>query len=139
MRSQRRGKWFFLFGVAALVMSFSGCEENAVVGDDSKASIPDVRFEGTISYRMETDGNGTLIASGTAVNRGTSKVTSPWTIEGQFYTDSKMNTKLGGATTQIGVPLDPGQSVLWTLTYSSSTQDVKPYTDFRVGDLRGIY
>lgn len=126
-------------GFASLVLAFAGCEENAIVGDDRTPSIPDVKFEGTISYRMETEGNGTLIASGTAVNRGTGRVTSPWTIEGQFYTDSKMSTKLGGAATQIGVPLDPGQSVVWTLTYSSSTQDVKPYANFRVGDLRGIY
>ncbi|MDP4116892.1 MAG: hypothetical protein Q8903_12200, partial [Bacteroidota bacterium] len=84
-------------------------------------------------------GSNRLVASGRVTNTGSAHVTSPWYIEAQFYTSKNSSAKLGGGNTQIDVPLNSGQSTLWTIYYSSANVDAKSYPDFDIRDFRGIY
>ncbi|MDT3696009.1 MAG: hypothetical protein ROY99_06410 [Ignavibacterium sp.] len=126
-----------LFAVISLLLT--SCEENneSVVGSTSDTSIPNLSFAVDTTYLNAA--NNQLVAKGTVINAGNSKVTSPWYVECQFYTNSSKTTKLGGNYTQIGVPLAKNESTFWTITYSSSNVNVNDYPNFAVGNLRGIY
>lgn len=114
------------------------CDESeTVVGTETDTVIPNLSF--TVDTTYLDAANSRLVAKGSVKNNGSSKVTSPWYVECQFYTNSSKTTKLGGNSTQIGVPLSNGQSTLWTINYSSSNVNVNDYPNFAVGDLRGIY
>jgi hypothetical protein len=127
-------------GVVLLVLT--GCEtptgESTVVGSSGDQVISGLAFFLDTTY-VDGSGQGTLIAKGTVRNNGSYNVSSPWYLEGQFYTDATLRTKLGGNYVQVGVPLSPGQQTLWTLTFTSSNTDVRQFPGFRVGDMRGIY
>lgn len=126
----------FIFIIVALLL-YSCDEGEQVVGSTSDSTIPNLFFQVDTTYLDA--GNSRLVAKGSVKNNGSSKVTSPWYVECQFYTNSSKTTKLGGNYTQIGVPLSSGQSALWTINYSSSNVNVNDYPNFAIGDLRGIY
>ncbi len=112
------------------------CEGSSpVVGSDQDVQINSLAFAIT-----STSLSGqTMYASGTVRNYGSTKVSSPWYVEGQFYADSTYALKLGGDNTQINVPLDPGQSTIWNLSFTLPQGSAQNYPAFKVRDLRGIY
>ena len=121
-----------------IFLTLISCEESdPVVGSDNDTTIPNLSFVIDTTYLDMA--NSRLIVKGTVKNNGRSKVTSPWYVECQFYTNSSKTIKLGGSYTQIGVPLSYSESTFWTITYSSSNVDVTNYPNFTVGNLRGIY
>jgi hypothetical protein len=128
--------------VVVMLLALGGCEvptgEGTVVGSSADYTISGLAIRVDTTY-VDGAGQGRLVAKGTVRNNGSSGVTSPWYIEGQFYTDGTFLTKLGGNYTQVGVPLSGGQQTIWTLTFSSGNTDVRQYSGFRVGDLRGTY
>lgn len=126
-----------IISILFLLILISCEESDPVVGSDNDTTIPNLSFVVDTTYLDAS--NKRLVAKGTVKNNGTSKVTSPWYVECQFYTSSAKTTKLGGSYTQIGVPLSNGESTFWTITYSSSNVDVTNYPNFAVGNLRGIY
>jgi len=120
----------------SLTLLGSSCENNTVVGsDEGVTKINNVSF--TITG-LETS-SSSLKATGTVKNTGSSKITSPWYIEGQFYADSTLSLKLGGDNTQIGVPLETGLQTIWTLEFSSPDVSEGNYPNFRVSNLRAFY
>ena len=120
----------------SLIFLGSSCENNTVVGSDEGITvINNVSF--TIT-ELETS-SSSLKASGTVKNTGSSKITSPWYIEGQFYADSTLSLKLGGDNTQIGVPLETGVATIWTLEFSNPDISEGNYPNFRVSNLRAFY
>ncbi len=112
------------------------CEGSSpVVGSDQDVQINSLAFTVT-----STSLSGQIMyASGTVRNYGSTKVSSPWYVEGQFYADSTYALKLGGDNTQINVPLDPGQSTIWNLSFTLPQGSAQNYPAFKVRDLRGIY
>ncbi|MCZ7608943.1 MAG: hypothetical protein M5U17_02145 [Ignavibacterium sp.] len=126
----------FFVVISLLVTS---CQEGkeSVVGSTSDTYIPNLIFAVDTTYLDSP--NSSLVAKGTVINGGNSKVTSPWYVECQFYTNSSKNAKLGGNYTKIGVPLAENESTFWTITFSSSNVNVNSYPNFAVGNLRGIY
>ncbi|HQT92330.1 MAG TPA: hypothetical protein PL001_09930 [Candidatus Kryptobacter bacterium] len=127
----------FLVVFAALI--FASCEVNSgstVVGSGNDTQISGVTFTVDTLY-VDASGSGQLVARGLA--KASSNISSPWYVEGQFYTDSTLTVKLGGNDTQIGVPLSPGQSTFWTIYFSTTSVDVRQFPNFRIGDLRAIY
>lgn len=125
----------FLF-VLLLVTS---CDENSsstVVGsDEGNTVINNVSFTVT---QLEAS-SSSLKATGTVKNTGSSKITSPWYVEGQFYADSTLSLKLGGNNTRIGVPLESGIETIWTITFSDPNIAEGDYPNFRVSNLRAYY
>ena len=131
-------KLIFLNLIILLSLLVISCEESdPVVGSTQDTSIPNLSYVVDTTYLDAA--NSRLVAKGTVKNNGNSQVTSPWYVECQFYTNSSRTTKLGGNSTQIGVPLNKNQSTFWTINYTSSNVDVTDYPNFSVGDLRGIY
>ena len=132
-------KQLLIYAVIVTLLFLISCSESSdpVVGSTGDTSIPNLSFVVDTTYLDAA--NSKLIAKGTVKNNGNSQVTSPWYVECQFYTNSAKTTKLGGNSTQIGVPLSNGQSTFWTINYSSSNVNVNDYPNFAVGDLRGIY
>lgn len=121
-----------------LMLSLTSCETtDPIVDSPTDTLIQNLSF--TIDETYLDSGNNRLVAKGTTKNNGSTKVTSPWYMEAQFYSTKTSNLKLGGGNTQIGVPLSPGQSTLWTIYFTSSNVDVLNYPNFGVKDLRGIY
>lgn len=112
-----------------------GVESNPVVGSNKDVEISGLVFTVERSYISGT----TMYASGTVRNNGPLKVTSPWVIEGQFYTDSTYIIKIGGSNVQINVPLESGQGTLWSLSLYPGQGNSQTYPNFKVGNLRGIY
>lgn len=114
------------------------CDQNeAIVDSDTDTVIQNLSF--VVDTTFLDSANDRLVAKGTVKNNGNSKVTSPWYVECQFYTNSSRTTKLGGNYTQIGVPLAKNESTFWSITYSSSNVNVNDYPNFAVGNIRGIY
>ena len=134
----RRAVYLLLAAAFALAACEMESGEGTVVGSPSDQVIAGLTFTVDTTY-VDGSGGGTLVAKGKVRNAGNSTATSPWYVEGQFYTDRTKQLKLGGNYVRIGVPLGPGQGTLWTLTFSSSANDVRQYPGFTVGDLRGIY
>jgi hypothetical protein len=115
------------------------CETSteSTVGTTQDTAIPSLSF--TVDTTYLNGSAGKLIAKGIVKNNGNTSVSSPWYIEGQFYTNATLSTKLGGNYTQIGVPLSRGQPTFWTIDFSSSNMNVRDYPNFAISDLRGIY
>lgn len=131
-------KSLVFFYIVILLFTYVSCDTaEPIVDDPNDTVIPNLSFKVDTTYLDSSAGR--LVASGTVKNNGSSKVTTPWYVEAQFYTTKSGNTKLGGNYTQIGVPLSSGQSTFWTIYYSSSNVDVRNYPDFGVRDLKGIY
>lgn len=126
------------FAAFAVLITFVACQQtDTTVGSSSDTQINSLTF--TIDTTYVDSAGDRLVARGMVKNNGNSIVTSPWYVEGQFYTENSYTTKLGGNFTQIGVPLSSGQQTFWTIYFSSSNVDVMKYPDFRIKDLRGIY
>jgi hypothetical protein len=131
-------KSFMFVSLLVFMWSLTSCETtDPVVDSPTDTLIQNLSF--TVDTTFLDSGNNRLVAKGTTRNNGSSKVTSPWYMEAQFYTTKTSNLKLGGGNTQIGVPLSSGQSTLWTIYFTSSNVDVLSYPNFGVKDLRGIY
>lgn len=131
-------KYILLIILLAASLLVSSCDVGeTTVGSDEDTVIPNLSF--TVDTTYLDSANDRLVAKGTVKNTGNSKVTSPWFVECQFYTNSSKSTKLGGNNTQIGVPLSKNESTFWTITYTSSNVNVNDYPNFAVGNLRGIY
>lgn len=127
----------FLFLV---LLTLTGCEG---LGNESIVDNPGDTQVGDLSFRVDTtyldSQNKRLVASGQVKNYGSGKITAPWYVEGQFYTSSTSNVKLGGNYTQISVPLSPGQQTYWTIYFSSNNTDVRQYPNFAIRDIRAVY
>lgn len=125
-----------LLSILLLSVIFTFCDSSDnIVGSNEDIEINNVSFSVDTTYLQ----SNVLYAKGRVTNLGTTKINSPWYVEGQFYTDQTYTTKLGGNNTRISVPLEPYQSTFWVLTYSTSIVDVSQYPNFRISDLRGIY
>ena len=125
--------------ILSVLLLITSCDENSsstVVGsDEGNTVINNVSFKVT---QLEVS-SSSLKASGTVKNTGSSKITSPWYIEGQFYADSTLSLKLGGNNTRIGVPLESGIETIWTITFSDPNIAEGDYPNFRVSNFRAYY
>jgi len=130
-------KYLYLFIIPILIISCDQTTTEPVVGSTQDTQISNLSFNVDTTY-LEASASR-IVAKGSVTNNGSAQVTSPWYIEGQFYTDATYKIKLGGNSTQIGVPLSRGQSTFWTIYYTSSNENVNNYPNCRIGDLRGIY
>jgi hypothetical protein len=129
-------KVLFVLILSSLSFFAFVCEKsNPVVGSNKDVEISGLVFTIDRSYVSGT----TMYANGTVRNDGSGKVTSPWFVEGQFYTDSTYTMKLGGSNIQITVPLNQGQGTVWNLSFTPSQISAQYYPRFKVSDLRGIY
>jgi hypothetical protein len=119
-----------------LFVSYS-CES---VGENTVGSPSDTEITRMAFFVDTTYVSGSLLyARGRVQNNGSNGVAPPWYVEAQFYTDATYMTKLGGNNTAISVPLGPGQSTFWTISFSSTNVDARNYPGFTVKDLRAIY
>jgi len=126
------------FAAFIILFVFASCQQtDTTVGSSSDTQINSLTF--TVDTTYVDSAGKRLVARGMVKNNGNTTVTSPWYVEGQFYTGDFYTTKLGGNSTEIGVPLSAGQQTFWTIYFSSTNVDVMQYPDFRVNDLRGIY
>ena len=67
---------------------------NNTIGSDDVIELTNLEF--SIDEKDVT--STALIVKGSVINAGTTKVSSPWYIEGMFYSDSNFTTILGGAS-----------------------------------------
>ena len=107
---------------------------NNTIGSDDVNELTNLEF--TIDDEKEVTTTA-LIVKGSVINTGTTKVSSPWYIEGMFYSDTNFTTILGGANQTINVPLESGVSYNWTLSFSSSNILESEYPNFGFRNLRG--
>ena len=107
---------------------------NNTIGSDDVNELTNLEF--TIDDEKEVTTTA-LIVKGSVINTGTTKVSSPWYIEGMFYSDNNFTTILGGASQTISVPLESGVSFNWTLSFSSSDIIESEYQTFGFRNLRG--
>ena len=107
---------------------------NNTIGSDDVNELTNLEF--TIDDEKEVTTTA-LIVKGSVINTGTIKVSSPWHIEGMFYSDTNFTTILGGASQTINVPLESGVNYNWTLSFSSSDFIEDEYQTFGFRNLRG--
>ena len=107
---------------------------NNTIGSDDVNELTNLEF--TIDDEKEVTSTA-LIVKGSVINTGTTKVSSPWYIEGMFYSDTNFTTILGGASQTINVPLEAGVNYNWTLSFSSSDILESEYPNFGFRNLRG--
>jgi len=91
------------------------CDSSKPVGSDGVNELTNLEF--IIDDEKEVTSTA-LIVKGSVQNTGTINVSSPWYIEGMFYSDINFTTILGGASERINVPLEPGVAYNWTLSFS---------------------
>ncbi len=106
---------------------------NNTIGSDDVIELTNLEF--SIDEKEVT--STALIVKGSVINTGITKVSSPWYIEGMFYSDSNFTTILGGASQMINVPLESGVNYNWTLSFSSSDFLESEYQNFGFRNLRG--
>ena len=106
---------------------------NNTIGSDDVNELTNLEF--TIDDEKEVTSTA-LIVKGSVINTGTTKVSSPWYIEGMFYSDTNFTTILGGASQTINVPLESGVIYNWTLSFSSSDILESEYPNFGFRNLR---
>ncbi|HQT92329.1 MAG TPA: hypothetical protein PL001_09925 [Candidatus Kryptobacter bacterium] len=128
---------FSLVMVSCEVTAHDGMVDQPADYGTGDAGISNVVFTVDTTYMVASP--GMLVARGQAKNTGSGTISSPWYVECQFYTDSTLLIKLGVNDTQIGVPLSPGESVYWAISFSSGNVDVRRFPDFRVSDMRALY
>ena len=107
---------------------------NNTIGSDDVNELTNLEF--TIDDEKEVTTTA-LIVKGSVINTGTIKVSSPWYIEGMFYSDTNFTTILGGASQTINVPLESGVNYNWSLSFSSSDILESQYEFFGFRNLRG--
>jgi hypothetical protein len=127
--------FFVLIAVSMIFLAPACLRVSPVVGSDSDIEIIGLSFTIDKTYIS----GSSMYANGTVRYSGETKISSPWIIEGQFYTDSTYTMKLGGSYVQINVPLEPGQGTVWSLTFYPNQGNTQTYPKFKVGNLRGIY
>lgn len=131
-------KIFYLFSTFIPLLMLSCTEPGeSVVGSNQDRQITGLSF--LVDTTFFEGPSNRLVAKGTVTNNSSNKITSPWYVEGQFYSDATFRIKLGGNYSQIGVPLSKGQSTFWTIYFSSTNVNVADYPNFQIGELRGIY
>ena len=118
--------------VIILILLLSSC--NNTIGSDDVNELTNLEF--TIDDEREVTTTA-LIVKGSVINTGTTKVSSPWYIEGMFYSDTNFTTILGGASQTINVPLESGVNYNWTLSFSSSDILESEHEFFGFRNLRG--
>tara|TARA_B100000131_G_C18083493_1_gene599148 strand:+ start:1006 stop:1389 length:384 start_codon:yes stop_codon:yes gene_type:complete len=104
------------------------------IGSDDVNELTNLEF--SIDDEREVTSTA-LIVKGSVINTGTIKVSSPWYIEGMFYSDTNFTTILGGANQRINIPLEPGVNYNWVLTFSSNDIIEASYPNFGFRNLRG--
>ena len=114
------------------ILLSSSC--NNTIGSDDVNELTNLEF--TIDDEREVTSTA-LIVKGSVINTGTIKVSSPWYIEGMFYSDTTFTTILGGASQIINFPLESGVNYNWTLSFSSSDIDESEFETFGFRNLRG--
>ena len=114
------------------ILLLSSC--NNTIGSDDVNELTNLEF--TIDDEREVTSTA-LIVKGSVQNTGTINVSSPWYIEGMFYSDINFTTILGGASERINVPLEPGVAYNWTLSFSSTDILESDYPTFGFRNLRG--
>jgi len=124
-----------VFFVLFFHVSCDSDDETLVGSEKDIRLIKDVHF--TVTER-EVSSNK-LKASALVKNTGTTKITPPWYIDGEFYADSTKKLILGGDATTINVPLDKDVEAMWTLEFSSSDIAEGSYPDFIVTNMRAYY
>ena len=107
---------------------------NNTIGSDDVNELTNLEF--TIDDEKEVTSTA-LIVKGSVINTGTTKVSSPWYIEGMFYSDINFTTIFGGANQTINFPLESGVDYNWTLSFSSSDITESDYPNFGFRNLRG--
>ena len=107
---------------------------NNTIGSDDVNELTNLEF--TIDDEREVT-TISLTVRGSVINTGTTKVSSPWYIEGMFYSDTNFTTILGGASQTINVPLESGVNYNWTLSFSSSDILESEFEFFGFRNLRG--
>jgi hypothetical protein len=107
---------------------------NNTIGSDDVIELTNLEF--TIDDEKDVTSTA-LIVKGSVINTGPSKVSSPWYIEGMFYSDTNFTTILGGASQRINVPLESGVNYNWILSFSSSDILESEYEFFGFRNLRG--
>ena len=121
---------------------FVGCTVNNT-GEDTTGSNRDTQINNlqiTVDSQYVQGSPIALVAQGKVKNLGTSGISTPWYIEGVFFSDSSNDAiKLGGNNVQILVSLNPNQTTVWKIQFSSANVDVRLYPNFKVAELRGIY
>jgi len=121
------------------VLTNYACDQ-ATLGESTVGSPADTEITRMAFFVDTTYINGSyLYAKGRVQNNGSNNINPTWYVEAQFYTDATYSTKLGGNSTTISVPLSPGQSTFWTISFTSTNVDVRKYPGFTVKDLRAIY
>ena len=110
------------------------CDSSKPVGSDGVNELTNLEF--IIDDEKEVTSTA-LIVKGSVQNTGTINVSSPWHIEGMFYSDINFTTILGGASERINVPLEPGVAYNWTLSFSSTDILESDYPTFGFRNLRG--
>lgn len=123
--------------LSSIVMSCEVTVNDGMHYQRADAGIQKISFIVDTTYMLVSPGR--LVACGLATNDGPGMVSSPWWVECQFYTDSTFTVVLGKSGAQIGVPLSPGQSAYWTISFSSGNVDVRRFPDFAVGDFKAVY
>jgi len=107
---------------------------NNTIGSDDVIELTNLEFSIDVEKNVTSTA---LIVQGSVINLGTTKVSSPWYIEGMFYSDSNFTTILGGASQTVNVPLESGVNYNWTLSFSSSDILESEYESFGFRNLRG--
>ena len=119
--------------IISIVLLIS-CDSSKPVGSDGVNELTNLEF--IIDVEREVTSTA-LIVKGSVINTGTIKVSSPWHIEGMFYSDTNFTTILGGASQTINVPLESGVNYNWTLSFSSSDFLESEYQFFGFRNIRG--
>ena len=120
--------------ILAILSIFLLISCNNTIGSDDVNELTNLEF--TIDDEKEVTTTA-LIVKGSVINTGTTKVSSPWYIEGMFYSDNNFTTILGGASQTVNIPLESGVSYNWTLSFNSSDIIESEYQNFGFRNLRG--
>ena len=120
--------------ILVILSIFLSISCNNTIGSDDVNELTNLEF--TIDDEREVTST-TLTVRGSVINTGTTKVSSPWYIEGMFYSDTNFTTILGGASQTINVPLESGVNYNWSLSFSSNDIIESEYQYFGFRNLRG--
>ena len=113
------------------ILLLIGCDNT--IGSDEVNELTNLAF--TIDEKEVA--STALIVKGSVKNIGTIKISSPWYVEGMFYSDTNYTRILGGTNQRVNVPLESGVSFNWTLSFSPNDIDESEYQHFGFRNLRG--
>ncbi|MCU0452940.1 MAG: hypothetical protein MUE68_04725 [Bacteroidetes bacterium] len=123
--------------LASALLLIAACDlpTQSTVGSPNDTPITGLAFSVDSTYLNSS----MMVARGRVWNNGTSATIPTWYVEAVFYTDTTYKTKLGGNSTTMNFGLDPGQSSYWSISFSTSSVDLRQFPSFRVKDVRGVY